>query len=120
MTAVLIAVAAAAGSLARYGIGRAVPVRSFPWTTLVINLTGSLLLGFVLQFGVDRDWSEARLLPITVGFLGAYTTFSTFSYEAFTLLCADRASAALAYVVASLVGGVLAAAAGYLIARSAA
>ena len=115
---VLIAVAAAAGGLARYALGRTIGMHSFPWTTLVINLAGSFLMGFVLPYGVDRGWSETRLLPITIGFLGAYTTFSTFSYETFTLLRADRELAALAYVVASLVGGVLAAAAGYAIARS--
>jgi CrcB protein len=114
---VLIAMAGAAGALARYGIGIAVGSRSFPWATLGINLTGSFLLGFVLAFGFDRSWSDTTLLPISVGFLGAYTTFSTFSYETFTLVRTDRAATALVYVLASLTGGVLAAAAGYATAR---
>jgi fluoride exporter len=113
----LIAAAGAAGALSRYGLSVAIGVRSFPWATLGINLTGSLLLGFVLPFGFDRGWSDTRLLPIAVGFLGAYTTFSTFSYETFTLLRADRAPTALMYVLASLVGGVLAASAGYAVAN---
>jgi fluoride exporter len=114
---VLIATAGAAGALTRYGIGVAIGSRSFPWATLGINITGSFLLGFVLAFGLDRSWSDTTLLPISVGFLGAYTTFSTFSYEAFTLTRTDRAATALVYVVASLAGGVLAAAVGYATAR---
>lgn len=117
MKVALIAVAGAAGALSRYGLGIAIGVRSFPWATLSINLTGSFALGFVVAFGVDRGWSDTRLLTIAVGFLGAYTTFSTFSYETFTLLRADRAPTALMYVLASLVGGVLAASAGYAIAN---
>jgi fluoride exporter len=117
---VLIAAAGAAGALARYGIGVAVGARTFPWATLGINITGSFLLGFILAYGFERGWSDTTLLPISVGFLGAYTTYSTFSNETFTLLRTDRAPTALLYVAASLIGGVLAAAAGYAIARRAA
>ena len=114
---VLVAIAGAAGALTRYGVGLAVGVRSFPWATLGINLTGSLLLGFVLAMSIERGWSETSVVPLSVGFLGAYTTFSTFSYETFTLVRTDRAPTALAYVLASVVGGVLVAAAGYAAAR---
>lgn len=117
MKVVLVAVAGAAGALARYGVGSAIGVRSFPWATLGINLTGSLVLGFVLAMSVEREWSAMTVAPIAIGFLGAYTTFSTFSYETFTLVRTDRAVTALAYVAASLAGGVLAAAAGYVAAR---
>lgn len=110
---VLVAVAGAVGALVRYGIGLAVGFRSFPWATLGINLTGSLLLGFVLALGIERRWSDTAVVPVTVGFLGAYTTYSTFSYETFTLVRTDRTATALLYVVASVVGGVLAAAVGY-------
>lgn len=117
MTVVLVAIAGAGGALTRYGIGVAVGVRSFPWATLGINLAGSLLLGFLLALGTERAWSDTTLVPITVGFLGSFTTFSTFSYEAFTLLRTERAAAALVYVLASVLGGMLAAAAGYAAAR---
>jgi fluoride exporter len=114
---VLVAIAGAAGAVIRYGVGLAVGVRSFPWATLGINVTGSLVLGFVLAMSIERSWSDASVVPITVGFLGAYTTFSTFSYETFALVRTDRAMTALLYVFASVVGGVLAAAAGYAAAR---
>ncbi len=113
----VIAFAGAAGALCRYGLGVAIGVRSFPWTTLGINLTGSLLLGFIVAFSTERGWSSTTTLPITIGFLGAYTTFSTFSYEAFKMIDNDRAAAAMAYIVASVFGGVLLAAAGYAAAR---
>lgn len=117
MKVVFFALAGAAGVLCRYGIGVAIGGRSFPWTTLGINLTGSLLLGFVVAFSTERGWSSASTLPITIGFLGGYTTFSTFSYEAFKLIDDDRAAAAAAYIVGSVLGGVLLAAAGFAAAR---
>ena len=113
----MIAIAGAAGALCRYGLGVAIGVRSFPWTTLGINLTGSLLFGFIVAFSAERGWSSTTTLPITIGFLGAYTTFSTFSYEAFKMIDNDRVAAAMAYIVASVLGGVLLAAAGYTAAR---
>ena len=115
---VLIAVAGAAGALSRYGIGSAVGGRSFPWSTLGINLAGSFALGLVLRLAVLRDWPEDVTLPIAIGFLGAFTTFSTFSVETFDLLRTDRAPAAAAYVGLSVLGGLAAAAVGYAAARS--
>ena len=118
MKAALIACLAAAGGLARYGIGVAVGTRSFPWATLAINLSGSMALGFVLKAGLDRGWSDRVVAAIAIGFLGAFTTFSTFSYETFTLIRTDRATTAAIYVAASLMGGVAAAAAGYALAAT--
>jgi fluoride exporter len=116
--AALIAGLAAAGGLARYGVGVAVGTRSFPWATLAINLAGSLVLGFVIKAGLDRGWPDRVVTAIAIGFLGAFTTFSTFSYETFTLLRTDRATTAAIYVAASLVGGIAAAAAGYMLAAT--
>ena len=119
MTPVLIAVAGAAGALARWGIGSAVGTRSFPWATLGINLAGSFALGVVVKLALDRGWPDTTALPLGVGFLGAFTTFSTFSVETHSMLRDDRLAAAAAYVVVSVLGGILAAAAGYAVARSA-
>ena len=117
MKVVLVGIAGAAGALARYGVSIAIGGRSFPWSTLGINITGSFLLGFLLAFGIERGWSETTTVPLAVGFLGAYTTFSTFSYETFTLARTDRALLAAIYVAVSVIGGVFAAFAGYTIAR---
>jgi CrcB protein len=118
MQVVLIAVAGAAGALSRYGIGSAIGGRSFPWATLGINLTGSFALGLVLRLALLRDWPTEVTLPVAVGFLGAFTTFSTFSVETFDLLRTDRAPAAAAYVGLSVLGGLAAAALGYSVART--
>ena len=117
MTTVLVVVFGALGALARYEVGRAVGVASIPWVTLGINLSGSFLLGLLLTLGLQRQWPATTVVPVTVGFLGAYTTFSTFSYETFALVRDDRITAALAYAASSVVGGVVAAAAGYATAR---
>jgi len=118
VTAALIAVAGAAGALARYQIGLAAGDRSFPWATLGINLIGSFLLGLLLQVASERGWPDTTTLPLGVGFLGAFTTFSTFSVETQTMLREGRVAAAAAYVGASLIGGIAAAALGYLTARA--
>ena len=104
--------------MTRYGIGRAFAVRDFPWVTLTINLTGSFLLGLLLGATSARQWPEITTLTIGTGFLGAFTTFSTFSHETATLMRADRVGLAAAYVAVSVVGGFAGAAAGWAVGRS--
>ena len=108
----MVAVAGAAGAVLRYAIGAAFGTLAFPWTTLGINVAGSFLLGVVVQMGPSRLGDELRI-AIAVGFLGAFTTFSTFSYETVTMVRAGRASTAAVYVGASIALGLAAAAAGY-------
>jgi CrcB protein len=86
--------------------------------TLGINLSGSLALGFLLKLAVDRGWSDQVVIPVSVGFLGAFTTFSTFSQETFTLARTDRVADAALYVTVSVGGGLIAAALGYAIAAA--
>ncbi len=117
MTVVWIGVAGAAGALTRYGVGRAVGTRSFPWATLGINLVGSLALGILLKSAMERGWSDTTVQALGIGYLGAFTTFSTFSADTHTMLRDGRTGAALTYVLASVVGGVIAAAIGYAIAK---
>ena len=115
----MIALAGAAGALTRYGIGQAVGTRTFPWATLGINIVGSLVLGIVLGGpGIDR-WSATLTTAVTVGFLGAFTTFSTFAFETTSLLRADRPVAAFGYVALSLAAGLGASAVGFVIGRAA-
>ena len=111
----LVGFAGALGALARYGIGSAIGVGTFPWSTLLINVAGSALLGYVLHD--PTRWSTNVTTAIATGFLGAFTTFSTFSFEATALVRSGRASTAALYVVASVAFGLLAASAGYLVAR---
>lgn len=113
-----VGLAGAFGAVARYRIGLAVGARTFPWATLGINLAGCLLLGIVLAGPAAERWPASLTAAVAVGFLGAFTTFSTFGYETFTLLRTGRAGTAALYVLASVVGGVLAAGAGYAAGRA--
>jgi fluoride exporter len=118
MKVLLVAIAGAAGALTRYGIGSAVARRDFPWSTLGINLVGSFALGLLLRAGELRGWSDVVMVTLGVGFLGAFTTFSTFSVETQSMLRDGRGATAALYVTASLVGGVALAAAGYAVATA--
>jgi CrcB protein len=119
MRAVLVAAAGALGALVRYGLGLAVGPVTFPWVTLVINVSGAFVLGVILTLAPAHHWSADVSTPIAVGFLGAYTTFSTFSWETVVLGRVDhRWAAAAVYVVASVVLGIAAAWGGHNVARS--
>lgn len=117
MQVLLVALAGAAGALSRWGIGSWAGGRTLPWHTLGINVAGSFALGLLLRTADLRGWPDSTVVVLGVGFLGAFTTFSTFSVEAFTLLRDERAAAALGYVAATMALGILAAAAGWAAAR---
>ncbi len=116
----VIAAGGALGGSARIGLGLLAPDAAgrVPWTTLAINLTGSFLLGVVLVALVERAHPSRHLRPfLATGFLGGYTTFSTFAVGADRLVSAGNAGGALLYVLLSLVGGVGAALLGLLAGR---
>jgi CrcB protein len=111
MLVLYIALGGALGAVARYGVGSWVHSwagSAFPWGTFAINAAGSFLIGFTLRYleGISAA-PELRAL-ITVGILGAFTTFSTFSYETFALLQNGAWGRAGAYAVGSLVVGLVA------------
>lgn len=118
MTTMLIAVAGAAGAVLRYRLGILIGVRTFPWATLSVNLSGSFLLAAILSGPAQTRWNPQASAAVTIGLLGAYTTFSTFGYETLTLIRTDRPVAAGLYVAASLAGGLAATAGGYVLGRS--
>lgn len=117
----------AIGSVARYGLsvwgatwGGELGTR-LPWGTFAANALGCLAIGVVMFFVVEREtmtdtMPEGWRLFLAVGLLGGLTTFSTFSYEALTLLRQGHAGSAGVYVVGSLAAGLGAAALGWWIA----
>ena len=123
MTYLWVAIGGAAGAVARYGMGNAIAGRvgrEFPWGTLTINAIGSLLIGVLLTWLVERDVGAATWRPLfVVGVLGGYTTFSAFSYEVVALADAGRMGRAAAYVVASVALGIVACAVGVTLTRAA-
>ena len=109
------------GALARWGVGEALPsdTGAWPWATLLVNLTGCLVLGVLIAALFPRHPSSPWLRPfLGTGVLGGYTTFSTFAVDAVQLTDADAAGAAVGYVLASVLGGVLAAVAGVALGRA--
>lgn len=91
---------------------------SFPFGTLIINLSGSLALGFFMTIATERFLLDPRWrLLFTVGFLGAYTTFSTYTFESFNLLMSGQWLAGLSNLFGSTLLGVLAVGLGVLIGK---
>jgi fluoride exporter len=110
------------GALARYALGLWALKRfgpAFPWGTLAINLAGCLALGLFagLRLGGRHAVPELLHPAFAVGFLGAYTTFSTFGLEVVLLLEGGRWGAAAGYVASSVGAGIAAAALGLYIGR---
>lgn len=109
------------GANARYLVGRWVTDHShgsFPWGTLLINVAGSFVLGLYLTLVTERlSGRSATRLFFATGFLGAFTTFSTFSYETVDLIRDGKPILALTYVVASLLIGIVVAIGGVAAAR---
>jgi fluoride exporter len=107
------------GANARYLLGGFISDRwgvGFPLGTFVINVSGSFILGFFMAYAQDRPWLEpsARLL-FAVGFVGAYTTFSTFEYETMRLLQQREILLAMVNIFGSLLSGMVAVFAGFML-----
>ncbi|MGH7536952.1 MAG: fluoride efflux transporter CrcB [Gemmatimonadales bacterium] len=116
-----IAAGSVLGGVSRYLLGGLIQRlldTTFPAGTLVINVTGSFLLGAFLRYGVDTPTMgpEVRAL-LTIGFCGGFTTFSTFSYETVALLDDGEWARAALYVGASLGLSLLAVMLGFAAAR---
>ena len=115
------ALGGALGALARWGLGEAVPARAgtWPWATLLENLTGCLALGVLIAAVFPRHPDSRWLRPfLGTGVLGGYTTFSAFAVETVQLVEAGAWAPAVGYGVVSVGGGVLAAAAGVRLGRA--
>ena len=115
MLTLSVAVAAGLGAVARYVLDQVVQHRAattFPVGTLLINLTGSLLLGLTVGLGLHHGLPKTPTVVVGVGFAGGYTTFSTWVWESLALAEAGEMARAVTNVVASLAAGLLVAAAG--------
>ena len=111
-----IALGGALGSIARYLVGTSVNNRlglRFPYGTLVINITACVIIGFSLEIlNRHANVNPALRYLIPIGFVGAYSTFSTFEWEIFSNLNSGAFWVAILYVVTSLVFGLIAVALG--------
>ncbi len=121
MDYVLVGLGGFLGANARYLLARWLTQyygTAFPYATLVINVTGSFVIGFFLVLATERFvLRDHWRLGFVVGFLGAYTTFSTFSFENLVLLQHGFWGRSLLYMSSSVVLGLLAAGTGAALAR---
>lgn len=118
----LIAIGGALGAITRYEIGAIAAQRfgmRFPVGTLVINISACFLIGFSVEFlNRHTNINPAWRYLIPVGFIGAYSTFSTFEWEIWTDFTSGAFWIGIAYMIVSLVAGLVAVAVGSAIARS--
>ena len=116
-----VALGGALGAPARYGISQAVHVTpgTFPWGTFWTNVSGSFALGFILTLLLERFPPSRFLRPfVAAGFLGAFTTYSTFAVETDLLVKNGHVGVAAAYVLGSLAAGFMAVWVGIVLARA--
>lgn len=113
--ALLVGLGGGLGSMARYLMTRVMaPGTGVPWATFTVNIVGSLILGVATGLLVGRDSDTVRL-ALMVGFLGGFTTFSTFAVETVALVREGAVSHAILNVTLSLVAGLAAAIVGVLV-----
>lgn len=99
MEALLVSIGGAAGAVTRYLVGQFLGKTSFPWATLIVNVIGSFILGAVI-FGGSR--ADVHFL-MSVGFCGAFTTFSSFSFQTIRLWERGEATNAVLNAIGNLV-----------------
>ncbi|NMM49361.1 fluoride efflux transporter CrcB [Marinigracilibium pacificum] len=109
------------GAVSRYLVGKwlyTVTIFHIPWATLLVNLSGSFLIGVILGLTTQTDNpSENLKLLLATGFCGAFTTFSTFSFENLILIKEQNYLVAIIYTSISFVGGLLLAWGGFALAK---
>jgi fluoride exporter len=122
MPYLLIGVGGFAGAIMRYLVDGVVSDRTgaaFPWGTLVVNATGSFILGLLFALTTERAILPAEVRgPLMIGFVGAYTTFSTYMLESWSLIEGGAYGPALANLAGSVAIGLIAVSLGLLVGRA--
>lgn len=122
MPLVLIGLGGFAGAISRYVLDGFVAERTaggFPWGTLAVNASGTFVLGLVFAMTTERAILPAEIRgPLMIGYLGAYTTFSTYMLESYRLIEGGAWGYALANLGGSVAVGVVAVVAGLVIGRA--
>jgi CrcB protein len=110
--------AGGAGCVARYLVALAIGRRGFPYATLIVNLVGSFLIAFILEWALLRKDIPANLqLALTTGFLGGFTTYSSFNAETTQLVLDGHAARGVANLCATVLGALAAGLLGLWVAR---
>ena len=120
MVLLWVMIAGGLGSGTRYLVGQWAAARldpSFPYGTLIVNILGCFALGLVAQLASSTSWNPELRVAVAAGFLGGFTTYSTFNQETLALFAAGATGPALLNVVVTLSGGLLAGWLGVVAAR---
>lgn len=106
------------GCVARYLVGIAVGRRPFPYATLIVNLVGSFLIALILELALLRKDIPTHLqLALTTGFMGGFTTYSSFNFESTQLVLDGHTARGMVNVAVTLVGAIAAGLLGLWVAR---
>ena len=106
------------GCVARYLIARGLGPRGFPYATLIVNLLGSFLIALIFELALSRkDLPPHLTLALTTGFMGGFTTYSSFNFETTKLVLDGHAARGLGNIAVTLVGGMTAGLLGLWVAR---
>lgn len=106
----------ALGALSRYGVSQILPASNgmrFPWNTFTANLVGCLVIGVVMGFVLNNSMGKQYLPLIIIGFLGGFTTFSSFGWETIQLFQNKHTMLAVYYVLGTNIAGLLLVFVGY-------
>jgi CrcB protein len=114
---ILVGLGGASGSILRYAVSFLIRANGFPLATLVINITGSFLLGVVIAYSEKNAAAGPWKHLLAIGLCGGFTTFSTFSMESLNLLKQQQYLLLIIYVLASILFGIAAVWAGHLLTR---
>ena len=118
MNVLYVALGSALGGVCRHLVSLALNApKGFPWGTFAVNVAGALAIGLLSGWLAKGEHAAALRLFAVVGFCGGFTTFSTFSNEAFRMLENAQWGQAAAYVLGSVLAGLAAVALGYLVSR---
>lgn len=113
MIMVVVMIGGALGSAARYLVGA-----TFPHGTVIVNLVGCFVLGAVVPLAGPQQWSPELRAAIATGFLGGFTTYSSFNQETLTMFANGAHGQAVANIAITLMGGLAAGALGFAAARA--
>jgi CrcB protein len=113
----LVGLGGATGSMLRFAISFLIRANGFPLATLVINITGSFLLGIVIAFSEKNVAADPWKYLLAIGLCGGFTTFSTFSMESLELIKQQQYFLLITYLLTSILFGIAAVWAGHLLMR---
>lgn len=115
---IFVGLGGAVGAMLRYAISLVPYKHTFPLPTLIINIIGALLIGYIAGLAIKKDMPQSIILFLKTGLCGGFTTFSTFSLEAYNLLKAGNYVQTVLYVLLSVIGCVVGVMCGIALSKS--